>query len=160
MASGCRNGHHFVTVNQRQIRQREVKRLGVNVCVRALVERKEWGVMLDCFRPTSLRFQARLSPGPSIQHRPLFSSHPDKLIHPPFLFLLLFFPSSSQRGCPLTDSAEKKRDVVPGKKIEGEGGRGGRRKAMRRVIKGKKKPKAAGCSQLQTWRRGEVYGRI
>lgn len=83
--------------------------------------------MLDCFRPTSLCFQARLSPGPSIQHRPLFSSHSDKLIHPPFLFLLLFFPSSSQWGCPLTDSAEKKRDVVPGKKkrereeeVEGE----------------------------------------
>lgn len=93
MASGCRDGHHFVTVNQRQTREREVKRLCVNVCV--------------C---------ARLSPGPSIQHRPLFSSHSDKLIHPPFLFLLLFFPSSSQWGCPFTDSAEKKRDVVPGKK--------------------------------------------
>lgn len=74
-----------------------------------------------------LCFQARLSPGPSIQHRPLFSSHPDKLIHLPFLFLLLFFPTSSQWGCPLTDSAEKKRDIVPGKKkrereeeVEGE----------------------------------------
>lgn len=120
MASGCRDGHHFVTVNQRQTREREVKRLCVNVCVCALIERKEWGgVMLDCFRPTSLCFQARLSPGPSIQHRPLFSSHSDKLIHPPFLFLLLFFPSSSQWGCPFTDSAEKKRDVVPGKKKRG-----------------------------------------